>query len=428
MRRQIGWLVAATTSAIILAFVIPLCLLVRTLAEDRALSNGQQEAQSVAAVVSSLPAERIDQAVDLLADPAQRTTSVLLPGGQVAGAPDAAMRTDGDVARSTTSGAAFTVRDEDGLHILVPVAVADGVAVVRTSVTNAQLHSGVGAAWVGITGAGGALLALAIGVAVTLSSRISAPVTDLATVADRLRQGEFAVRAQVAGPREVADLGKAFNQLADRIGGLLVAEREVAADLSHRLRTPITALQLDADAIREPELSDRMSGHIDHLRRTVDAVVAEARRPAQQPLGGSCNANPIVAERVAFWGPLAEDQQRRLDFATVPGALPVAMGDNDLRDLLDNLLDNVFAHTPEGVAFSVSLARRDGGGAVLEVRDEGPGLALPDPTQRGASGSGSSGLGLDIVRRIARQAGGDVQLGPPGRGGHVRVTLGAPPT
>ena len=134
----------------------------------------------------------------------------------------------------------------------------------------------------------------------------------------------------------------------------------------------------------------------------------------------------MVADRVAFWSVLAEDTDRDVRTDVAPGPLPVAVGRADLEALVDALLGNVFAHTPDGTAFAVQLGPRPGGGARLLVADAGPGLrGGADVLRRGASGGGSTGLGLDIARRTAEQAGGGLTLGRSARGGlAVTVDLG----
>jgi signal transduction histidine kinase len=123
---------------------------------------------------------------------------------------------------------------------------------------------------------------------------------------------------------------------------------------------------------------------------------------------------------------LAEDQDRQLSVPDPQGPLPVAVGRTDLASCVDALLGNVFAHTPEGTAVKVGLTPRPSGGAVLTVADDGPGFATPDPLERGVSGAGSSGLGLDIVRRTAEASGGALSIGASESGGAlVRVELGA---
>ena len=106
-----------------------------------------------------------------------------------------------------------------------------------------------------------------------------------------------------------------------------------------------------------------------------------------------------------------------------PRPVPVRVSHTDLMACVDILLENVFAHTPEGVAFTIRLSRRAGGGAWLAVSDDGPGFGDVDPTRRGLSRGGSTGLGLDIARRIAEGSGGSLVIGQSASGG-ATVTLG----
>jgi signal transduction histidine kinase len=107
--------------------------------------------------------------------------------------------------------------------------------------------------------------------------------------------------------------------------------------------------------------------------------------------------------------------------------MPVGVSEVDLSASLDALLGNVFSHTPEGTAFAVTVTGRPGGGARLVVEDSGPGFAAVDAVRRGASGAGSTGLGLDIARRTARSSGGDLTLGTSDSGGaRVVIDLGPP--
>src|SRR6185312_7904557 len=91
--------------------------------------------------------------------------------------------------------------------------------------------------------------------------------------------------------------------------------------------------------------------------------------------------------------------------------LPVRLAEPDLADARDALLGNVFAHTPDGAGVWVRLIRRSGGGALLIVEDEGPGLPDEQVLRRGESKAGSSGLGLDIARRSAEASGGWLRVG-----------------
>ena len=308
--------------------------------------------------------------------------------------------------------------------MLVPVLVENGTAVVRSTVTPADLHRGVARAWAGIIGLGVVLLLLALLLASRLGKRVSEPLLEVAGTAHRLREGDLTARADVRGTEETQELARALNGLAERTGELLVSERAAVGDLSHRLRTPVTALRLDAEAVPDPELGSRLQTHITALQRTIDAIVKEARRPVRTDLARTCDAAAAVRGRVDFWRPLADDQGRDLRVRLPEGPLPVPLGIEDLTDLVDVMIDNVFAHTPEGTGLRLDLHdvdhALDGRSVVLLVADAGPGFAPGGRRHR----EGSTGLGLDIARRIAAGGGGRLRTGSAPEGGAlVEVTL-----
>ena len=421
MRRRVAWLVAATTSAVVLAFVIPLCLLVRTMAEDRGMAAANQEARNVAILVSGLHDDpRLGQLISAVERRGPAQTSVLTSDGRVLGHPSPGMARQPSVLRAA-AGSAFTRLDGSGGEILVPVVTASGTDVVRTAVPAGVLHRGVVRAWVGIGLLGLLLLVAAVVIADRLGRRVSTPVTDVADVAHRLRGGELDARAEPAGPPETRELGIALNLLAERITDLLAAERAVVGDLSHRLRTPVTALRLDAEAMDQPEVAERLQEHIGHLQRTIDAIVKEARRPVRHNMSTSCDAGSVIRDRAGFWSALCEDQDRRLTVEVAADLPRVAVDPRDLRDLLDILVDNVFAHTPEGTAFRIELT----GGTrqvVLRVSDDGPGL--PERPTAAPDRPGSTGLGLQIVRRTAAGFGGEAVIrSAPGHGVVAEVRM-----
>ena len=423
MRRRISLLVAATTSAVILAFLIPLGLLVRTLAEDRAVAGASQEAQQVATLAAGVSDIRqLTDLVNLVDQKSPRATSVLLPDGTLIGtAPPGSPQSAADVVSRARAGYAFTLLGHETAQIVVPVVTSRGTLVVRTAISGGDLRQGVTTAWLTFAGLGVVLMVVAVVAADRLGRRVSAPVSELAAIAHRLRAGELDARAVPRGPAETVELGTGLNRLADRIGELLTAEREAVANLSHRLRTPVTALRLDVDAVTEPDLADRLRDHIGHLERTVDAIVKDARRPVRGALGRSCDAASVVRDRVAFWSALAADQGRDLTVSIPAVETLAAIDATDLMDVVDALVDNVFAHTPDGTAFAVSLRGSDPAKVRLEVADSGPGAPNPDVTLRGHSTAESTGLGLDIVRRAAIAAGGELVLDTSPSGGLLAI-------
>jgi signal transduction histidine kinase len=414
VRRRITLLVAATTSVVLLAFLLPAASLVSRVAHARAVDSGQAQLQFL------LPSVGLDDEEQVAAN----------LGGLGGGTEVGVLWTDGTtwlgVPGTTVSppGTPMVVESDDGTRLIQPVDRAGGTAVIEVFVPAEQLRAGVARTWAVLGGLGVVLLLVALVVADRLARSLTRPVTDLAETAHRLGSGDLSARATPDGPPEVREVGEAVNQLAGRIGELLVAEREAAADLAHRLRTPLTALRLDAESL-PPADRDRIVDDVDALSRTVDAVIAEARRPVREGLGTGCDAAAVVADRVAFWSALAEDERRGLQFSTPDGAVPVRAAADDLAAAVDALLGNVFTHTPDGTGMSVDLRPRDGGGALLTVADEGPGVDA-SAVERGRSGGGSSGLGLDIARRTAEASGGGMSVASSGRGTRVTLELGPP--
>jgi signal transduction histidine kinase len=389
VRARLTLLVAATTVLVLLAFLVPLALLVRQVAADRALSRADDVVQTIVPLVGD--ADALQLAVTVQPVP----VTVFLPDGRALGAPAASTPA---VRLAALRGQALTVDTAEGQELVVPVVGVSGTAVVRTVVSDESLARGVHRAWLTLLALGVALVLLGLLVADRLARALIAPITELSAVSHRLAEGDLTARAESAGPSELREVAGALNHLAGRIQGLLAAERERVADLSHRLRTPLTALRLEAESLRDPAESARVADAADGVARAVTAVIQQARRVAAP---AACDAVAVVADRAAFWSVLAEDTGREMTRSLPPGPLPVSVAADDLAAALDALLENVFSHTPDGTAFSVTLTARAEGGAVLEVADAGPGFPS-DAGSRGSSAGGSTGLGLDIARQVAR--------------------------
>lgn len=389
-----------------LAFLIPLAGLVRDLARDRVLLGAERDAQTLALILTVLIPDQGFEGVEAVvqgARPNEETVSVVFADGRVAGEP---AEVDTNIRRAR-DGSSFRAAVEGGEAVFVPVIAADGgTSVVRVFVPTSQLEQNVLVAWVTLGLLGLFLVALAIAVADRLARSLVRPVKELSDAAHRLGEGDLDVRVRPAGPAEIVEVGGAFNRLASRIGNLLQQERESAADLSHRLRTPLTAVRLDAEAFAHTEAGQRLIEDLDELDRTVDHVIREARRPAREGADASTNLATVVQERAAFWGALADEQNRPWSLEIErPGPYMVAARSGDLEAVTDALLGNVFAHTPEGIGFYLAVARIGDDRVRLIMEDNGPGFPR-EALARGWSGAGSTGLGLDIVRRTAEASGG----------------------
>jgi signal transduction histidine kinase len=423
VRRRLVVMAAATTLTVALAFLVPLAAIVSTLARDRALSAAELEAQSLAAVLAvTTDPTALDVAVRATKAGANGRLTIFLPDGSRVGAP-APARSSVELARR---GRAFSTPVHGGVDVFVPVVLARGPAmVIRVFVPEALLSRGVKQAWALEAALGLVLVLMAVFMADRMARSVVRPVRAMAGAARRLGRGDLSVRVKPEGPPEVVQVAKSFNRLGHRVGELLAAERELVADLSHRLRTPLTALRLDADGISDPEDARRISQGLDELEEAVNAMIHQARQPVRDNLGARSDAGEVARSRVAFWAPLAEDQGRRWSIEVADGTYPVPVTQDDLEAALDALLNNVFAHTGEHTPFKVAVSVAPEGGTRLAVEDAGPGLS-EDLVARGVSGAGSTGLGLDIARRTAEAGGGGLRIGRAPWGGAL-IELAFPP-
>ena len=416
MRLALNRLAVAITSMVALAFLVPLAGVTRQLAHDRALGEARQQAAAIVVAMA------VDSSPDLLARAVASTAAgsaghlaVHLPGAAPIGVGRAAAA---DVA-AARGGRAFTRTGSAGLIYLQPSVLDAGrTAVVEVFVPAGEVYRGVWPAWLALAGLALVLVAGSTLFADRLGSRIVRSTRDLAAVARRLGAGDLTVRVRPTGPPELRDAARSFNAMADNLRQRIDAERELAADLSHRLRTPLTALRLDAEAIPPGPVADRMRQACDLLDAELEAIITGARLGAGARAGEPTDLVEALADRLAFWSVLAEDQGRATSVVGGERPVPVALPRDELILAIDALLGNVFAHTPEGTAFRVAVSEHG-----LVVEDAGPGIRDPAAAvRRGVSGAGSTGLGLDIARRVAQAAGGRLEIGASRLGG-ARVAL-----
>lgn len=436
MRQRVAVLSLAISSLVVIAFMIPLALLLRNQAQDRALSRSEYLARAIAtSLVVDISEEgevsvALGEAIlEVFGAPAE-SVSILFSDGEMVGAP---VFNTSNIDVAFADARAFTAFTEGGAEVLVPLFSADSPGqavdvVVRAFVPDEDLIQGVWVAWGMIGGLGIFLVIVAVVAADRLGRSVVRPISDLSEAALALGGGDLDTRVMPAGPDEIADVGVAFNFLAERLRLLLAAERESVADLSHRLRTPLTALRLQAETLSDKEAARDLLSDIDRLEAAIDQMIEEARRPAVQRGPEQADLGAVVRQRATFWKVLADDQNRPVEVHTAGGRLPVGMSSQDLGALIDTLLGNVFAHTDPGTPYRIeAFPGETEGQSVLVVADEGQGFEHSAPLRRGSSGAGSTGLGLDIALRAARRCGGDLMLGESENGGaRVEVTFGPP--
>ncbi|WP_134741496.1 HAMP domain-containing sensor histidine kinase [Nocardioides sp. 503] len=438
MRRSLILTVAAAVTMVLLAMLVPMAVLLRDYALEDRLSRAALEVQATESVVSGQDRGAVSLYLESINEDPDTQTTVLYPpdevhpGGQDVG-PDPGQ--DARVIEARATGQARVDDVDGGAEFLVPVSLSGSSAapertpVIRVVVAQPGLQSTVVRSWLVLLALGIVLLAGALLLADRLGRSFVLPIRGLATYAQQLGDRRRPARLVTDGPPEVRELAQAMARLVERIEVLLERERAGVADLSHRLRTPITALRLRVDGVADADSRARLGADLDELEQMVDHVVREARRSEREGLVPECDAVAVLRERAAFWQPLAEDQDR--DFTvdvTAASPTPVRASEEDLSAVADVLLDNVFTHTPDGAAVRLGVTARPGGGVVLTVEDGGPGLPDDlDVAGRGTSGAGSTGLGLAIVDRTATESGGGLSLSrSPYGGARVVVELGAP--
>ncbi len=403
MRRRLAIVLTATTALVVVSLLIPLGLALRTIPRDRALSRARLLSLSVAQAIGVVTdAERLKGLVSQTSDLNEGGVSVLMPDGSRVGAPFMI-----DPAKTEViNGTALEVPTPDGIQLLTPVVNYSGVSVVGVFVPDEVMTRGVYGAWLVLGALGLLMIGVAVAVADRLARAITTPIAALAATTKSLAQGQLSARVRPSGPAEVRDVGHTLNLLADHIGDLLVSEREAIADLSHRLRTPITVLRLDAESLTDRAEAQRLTEDVDQLTKAVDALIRRARLPmGDQEI---CDIRQVIGERIGFWGPLCDEQGRSLDWSPEAGQLWVPIGTDELVAAFDVLIDNVLSHTPEGCRLSVTV-NSDARNARLLVDDAGPGFG-EDELIRGASSAGSTGIGLSIVTKTAAGAGGTVSV------------------
>ncbi|SDR84196.1 Signal transduction histidine kinase [Nocardioides scoriae] len=429
MRRSLILTVAAVVSMVLLAMLVPMAVLVRSYALEDRLSRAALEVQATESVVSGQDTGAVAVYLDRINTSTGTRTSVLYPGGPAVGPDD---EEDARVQEARETGRARVDDVDDGTQILVPVSrggsssLPSQTPVIRVVVLQPGIPGEVLRAWLILALLGLVLLGGALLLADRLGRTFVVPLRALARHTQQLGSSpRHTEPITPTGPVEVQELGSAVNRLVGRIELLLARERESVSDLSHRLRTPVTALRLRIETLADADERRRLGADLDELQAMVDQVVREARRSEREGVDPRTDAVTTLAERIRFWVPLAEDQGRSMEVVVAPAEAPVRASAEDLAALVDVLLDNVFSHTPEGAAVRVSVGPGAGGGAVVEVEDAGPGLPEGlEVVRRGTSGAGSSGLGLAIAERTAAESGGRLVLGrSPLGGASVRVEL-----
>jgi signal transduction histidine kinase len=265
------------------------------------------------------------------------------------------------------------------------------------------------------------LLAVAIAVgAYPVVRRITRRLERLQRRVEALGAGDLTARVAVEGRDEVANLARSFNHAADRIQRLVNAQRTMLASASHELRSPLARIRMAIELLAStdrPELRARVAQDIAELDALISELLLASRLDALERLERT--------EDVDLLALLAEEGART--GAEVSGEAVCIQGDARLlRRLMRNLLENAQRYAA-GSSIEASVVLLTPTGACLRVADRGPGVPEPErerifepfyrPTGLREHSDGGVGLGLALVRQIARHHGGDVRCLPRAGGG-----------
>lgn len=271
-----------------------------------------------------------------------------------------------------------------------------------------------------------ALLLLAVAIALgayPVARRLTRRLERLQARVEALGGGDLSARVDVEGRDEVATLARSFNRTADRLQELVDAQRDLLASVSHELRSPLARLRVAAELVAEarPDMRERLVGEIEEL----DELIGELLLASRLETGAASEGR----EEIDLLGLVAEEAART--GANVEGVPASVAGDRILlRHLVRNLLENARRHAGGGEV-SCEVHEAEAPHVVLRVSDRGPGVPeeererIFEPFHRlPGAGDGGTGLGLLLVRRIARHHGGDARCLPhPGGGAIFEVTL-----
>jgi signal transduction histidine kinase len=325
---------------------------------------------------------------------------------------------------------------ESFLYTAVPVVEGGAVRVTQNvEAIDRRVRRDV----LGLIGIGVIALVLGLGFAWVLAGTLARPLQRLAAAARRVEAGDLQARAEPEGSTEHREVAHAFNDMTERLGQVLEAQREFVANASHQLRTPLTGLRLrlESAALKAgPELGAELEAaeqEVQRLARLLTSLLTLAREGDRPPARATVSLVGSVEQAEARWGDRARSSGHEL-ITICRGDAVARASEEDIAIILDNLIENALNYTPEG-AVTVECGREHNE-VFVAVSDEGPGLEpgeeerIFDRFARGSGGRGSpgTGLGLALVATLARRWGGSAGIANGVRGGaRAEVRLPAAP-
>lgn len=275
-----------------------------------------------------------------------------------------------------------------------------------------------------------------------LIRKLFRPIATLSAEIDQRDEQDLAPIDARNLPTEVRSFALAINRLLGRVGKSMEAQRRFVADAAHELRSPLTALSLQAERLSATEMSElarerlgKLRQGIERGRNLIDQLLALASAQSS-----SATAPSRISVHKVYRGVLEEllpvAEKKQLDLGVEGDDCEIVTNELDLQTLVKNLVDNALRYTPAGGRIDLRV-QRQGEKIVLQIRDTGPGIPESERDRvfdafyrvPGSDEIGS-GLGLSIVRTIASRAGASIELdySDSAAGSGLCVTLRFPAT
>ncbi len=286
---------------------------------------------------------------------------------------------------------------------------------------------------------------LAILLALLVSRSIARPLQKLADAATAVSQGNFSQRVTPAGPVEVQQVGSSFNRMADQVQATQQAQRDFVANVSHDLRTPLTAIggwsQALLDGTADTPTAQQQAASIIHqeaerMGRMVGQLLDLARLESGQFELAREAVDLQALLNDAYRNLARQAEEKSIQFTKDLPTVPAITGDRDrLMQVFTNLLDNALAHTPSGGRVHLVLKRTGKNLVETAVQDSGPGIPREELSRiferfyqvdkaRTRTEKRGTGLGLAIVKELVEAHHGSIQAtSTPGKGSTFIVRL-----
>jgi two-component system OmpR family sensor kinase len=271
---------------------------------------------------------------------------------------------------------------------------------------------------------------LSVLLALLIARSVARPLQGMAGASEAIAHGDFEQQLPLSGPDEVQRLAASFNEMASQVSASQQAQRDLVANISHDLRTPLTSIRgwsqalLDGTAAgdeRRQQAATVIHAEAGRMERMVKQLLDLARMEsgqlelARQPV----DLGQLLVEVKESFTPRAQEKGVAMALALQPA--PQVIGDHDrLTQVFANLLDNALSHTPAGGQVRLALYLLSDGQVEIVVQDNGRGIPQEelsriferfyqvDKSRAGSAGGRGSGLGLAIVRELVEAHGGQI--------------------